>query len=405
MPGKKLLSTIFIYVMILAFGSAAIIWGAPAIAKNLQTLRPATQIGYDSSTARALVINIKDEGQITLGNQPQNYQVFDVRVLEGEYEGEILEVDYGLHQVRSSSYAVQRGEEILISIGQHQDGHLVALFTDFIRTGPILQLLMLFFLVSVLIAGWKGVRGLLGIALSLAIIIFFIIPQILAGRSPVWVSIAGSFVFLALSMYLVYGWNLKTHSAVAGMLLALLITGTLSAVFINAARLTGYGDENAMFLAQMSQTPIDLRGLLLGGMIIGSLGVLDDLVISQSSAVFELHSANPALSFSFLFKRAMNIGHDHVAATVNTLVLAYAGASLPMLLLFTLNSQNPGLLINLDMIAEEIVRTLVGSIGLFMAVPLTTGLACLAAVRAARPGKLHALLGPENSSEGHRPLH
>lgn len=400
MKKREVIQKIVLYILLLAAGTAAIIWGAPALAGQLSTSRPATQVGYDSSTTRALVINIKDEGEITLGTTPQQYQVFDVRVLEGAYEGKILEVDYGLRQIRSSSAQVQRGEEILISVGERQDGELVAYFTDFIRTTQLLQLLMLFFLVSILIGGWKGLRGLLGIILSLAIIVLYIIPQILAGHNPVWVSIFGSFVFLSLSMYLVYGWNLKTHAAVMGMLLALMITGGLSALFINLTRLTGYGDENALFLVQMAQSTIDLRGLLLGGMIIGSLGVLDDLVISQASAVFELHGANSQLSLSFLFKRAMNIGHDHVAATVNTLVLAYAGASLPMLLLFSLNNQNFGLLINLDMIAEEIVRTLVGSIGLFLAVPITTSLACLAAKRSDRLGKLRPLLGPENSTEG-----
>jgi uncharacterized membrane protein len=398
---RKLISSL----IILAVGITAIFWGAPALAKMMSTSRPATQVGYDSTTARALVINIKEQGQITLGTQAQTYQIFDIRVLEGQYEGKILEMNYGLNQIRSSSTLVQRGEEILVSVGEKQDGTLAAYFTDFIRTPQLIQLLMLFFLISILVGGWKGVRGLLGIILSMAIIIFFIIPMILKGYNPVWISILGSFVFLALSMYLVYGWNLKTHSAVLGMLLALCLTGGLSALFINIARLTGYGDENAIYLVQMAQANIDLRGLLLGGMIIGSLGVLDDLVISQASAVFELHGANSELSISFLFNRAMNIGHDHVAATVNTLVLAYAGASLPMLLLFSLNNQNLGLLINLDMMAEEIVRTLVGSIGLFLAVPITTGLATLAAKRADRLGKLRPWLGPENSIEGHSHTH
>jgi uncharacterized membrane protein len=136
-------------------------------------------------------------------------------------------------------------------------------------------------------------------------------------------------------------------------------------------------DENAMFLVQQNAAQINLRGLLLAGMLTGALGVLDDLVISQASAVFELHSANPQLDLRFLFRRAMNIGRDHVAATVNTLVLAYAGAALPMLLLFSMNSSDYALLSNMSMVAEEVIRTLVGSIGLFLSVPITTFLACL----------------------------
>ena len=351
------------------------------------------------------MVDITDQGQVTLGETTQHYQVFTVRVLEGDYKNKLLSVDYGLHQIRPASADVSTGEEVLVSIGQRPDGSLMPVFIDFIRIQPILQLFFLFVFSCILIGGWKGLRGLLGILLSMAIILFYIIPQILHGMSPVWASIIGSFVFLSVSLYLVYGWNLKTHSAVASMLIALMLAGALSALFINITRLNGTGDENSIYLTQMAQQTIDLRGLLLGGMIIGSLGVLDDLVISQASAVFELHGANPDLSIGFLFRRAMNIGRDHVAATVNTLVLAYTGASLPMLLLFSLNGQNIGLLVNLDFMAEEIVRTLVGSIGLFASVPIATGLAVLAAKKSNYLGRLRPLFGPENSSEGHSHSH
>ena len=139
-----------------------------------------------------------------------------------------------------------------------------------------------------------------------------------------------------------------------------------------------------------------LKGLLLAGMLVGALGVLDDLVISQASAVFELHAANSSLSFTFLFKRAMNIGKDHAAATVNTLVLAYAGASLPMLLLFSISNQNPVMLINISFIAEEIVRTLVGSIGLFFSIPITTALAALLATQHEKYPWIQKYFGPDN---------
>jgi uncharacterized membrane protein len=166
-------------------------------------------------------------------------------------------------------------------------------------------------------------------------------------------------------------------------------------------RLSGSGDENALFLLQMLNTQINLRGLLLGGMIIGALGVLDDLVTTQASAVFELHHANPSLGFAGLFQSAMRIGQDHVAATVNTLVLAYAGASLPMLLMFTLGRGDYGTLVNFQFVAEEIVRTLVGSLGLIAAVPLTTVIAILFVLRADSLGKWRSVLGPEGSGTSH----
>jgi len=155
----------------------------------------------------------------------------------------------------------------------------------------------------------------------------------------------------------------------------------------------------------MLNTPIDMRGLLLGGMIIAALGVLDDLVTTQSSAVFELHRANESLGFRRLFDSAMRIGQDHVAATVNTLVLAYAGASLPMLLMFSLGGGDYGTLINFEFIAEEIVRVLVGSLGLIAAVPLTTAIAILFALRADSLGKWRQFLGPEGSAESYGHAH
>ncbi|MRS04624.1 YibE/F family protein, partial [bacterium] len=304
---------------------------------------------YGSDTVRAKVLLITEEGTTNLGIVEQAYQVFDVEILEGKFKGEITSVDYGLRQITSSNVKIHPQEIILVTVGQRPDtGEVRAFFTDFVRSKSIFYLFIVFVFFSVLISGWKGIRSLIAILFSLGVIVFFILPQILSGRDPVFVSIIGAFVFLSISQYLVYGWNLKTHSAVVGILISLIITGSISAFFINFTRLTGFGDENAMFLVQITSQNINMRGLLLAGMIIGALGVLDDLVISQASAVFELHATNQELGFKTLYQRAMNIGKDHVAATVNTLVLAYAGASLPMLLLFSISNQDPTMLINIS---------------------------------------------------------
>ncbi len=357
---------------------------------------------YGSDTVRAKVLLITEEGITNLGIVEQAYQVFDVEILEGKFKGEITSVDYGLRQITSSSVKIHPQEIILVTVGQRPDtGEVRAFFTDFVRSKTILYLFIVFVFFSVLISGWKGIRSLIAILFSLGVIVFFILPQILSGRDPVFVSIIGAFVFLSISQYLVYGWNLKTHSAVVGILVSLIITGSISAFFINFTRLTGFGDENAMFLVQLTSQNINMRGLLLAGMIIGALGVLDDLVISQASAVFELHSTNQELGFKTLYQRAMNIGKDHVAATVNTLVLAYAGASLPMLLLFSISNQDPAMLINISYIAEEIVRTLVGSIGLIASIPITTGLAAIVATKHDKYPWLIKYFGPDNQGQGH----
>jgi uncharacterized membrane protein len=251
------------------------------------------------------------------------------------------------------------------------------------------------------LSDWKGVRSMASMLFSFAVILFYILPNILAGENPVAISTVGAFVILAITLYVVYGWTLKTHAAVLGVLMALSLTGLLAYYFINLTHLTGFGSEEAMFLSQLSTAPIDLRGLVLSGILIGALGVLDDLVITQASAVFELHLANPSLSFARLYRQSMRIGQDHVAATINTLVLAYTGAALPLLLLVTQGGERFGTFINREFVTEEIVRTLVGSLGLIAAVPLTTGLACLLVLHHERLGRLRSLLGPISLGEGH----
>jgi uncharacterized membrane protein len=360
-----------------------------------------TMSAFGSGTVQARVSQIIDEGTIDLGGHVQNYQVARVEILQGDYKGIPMEIDYGKRQLRTDDYRLSVGDRVLVSISKTPDNQVNAYFVDFVRTAPLLWLAGLFAAAILAISRWKGLRALLSMVFSLAVIIGYIIPHILAGEDPLLVSIIGSVMLLGVTLYVTYGWNMKSHSAVISMVLVLLLTGALSGLFVIFARLNGTGDENSMFLIQSLQTSVNLRGLLLGGYIIGALGVLDDLVTTQASAVFELHHANPNSRFGELYHSAMRIGQDHVAATVNTLVLAYAGASLPMLLLFSLARGNFGHLVNFAIVAEEIVRTLVGSLGLIAAVPLTTLIAIGFARHADRLGAFRRFLGPEGAEPGH----
>jgi uncharacterized membrane protein len=357
---------------------------------------------FGSETVRARVTEIIEEGEIDLGGFIQHYQVARVEISEGEYQGIQLEIDYGKRQVLSGELYLQPGDRILVTLGKRPDGVLTVYFAEFVRSASLLWLVGAFVAAILIISGWKGLRSLLSMAFSLFVIIAYIIPHILGGEDPVRVSIIGSAILLGVTLYLTYGWNLKTHAAVLAMVLVLVLTGTLAWFFMIFTHLTGAGDENALFLIQMLDARINLRGLLLGGMIIGALGVLDDLVTTQSSATFELRYANPGLGFLELYRAAMRIGQDHVAATVNTLVLAYAGASLPMLLMFSLGRGDYGYLVNFSFVAEEVVRTLVGSLGLIAAVPLTTAIAAGFALYRQRLGKLEQFLGPEGGGSGHK---
>jgi uncharacterized membrane protein len=251
--------------------------------------------------------------------------------------------------------------------------------SDFRRTGPLVGIVALFIGLVVLVGRGKGLRSLGGSLFSLGVIFAFILPQILEGRDPVGVSIIGSILLLSASTYLTYGWNIKAHAAVAGMTISLALTGGLAWLFVGWARLTGMAMEESAFLVMEIGPDVNLRGLVLGGIIIGSLGVLDDVCVGQASAIIELLKANPDLSWLDLFQRSLNIGTDHIAAMVNTLLLAYVGGSMPLMLAFTLYQEPLWRRINREPIAEEIVRTLVGSAGLVLAVPITGLLASLLA--------------------------
>ena len=366
------------------------------IAYYSQPIDQRDDFGYTTETVRASVILIVEEGLITLGDVTQPYQTLEIMVSEGPFKGQTFQIDYGTRQIRNDMTPIAVGDQLMVTVSSLPDGRTSAHFTDFNRTNSLLLLAIIFVVTSILISGVKGIRSIIGILLSLGVIILIILPGIQQGKDPLLITIFGSMFFVAFSLYIIYGWNMKTHAALIGSFLSLIITGIIALVFVNNAQLSGYGDENMFFISQLTQNTINVRNLLLAGILIGTLGVLDDLVISQASAVFELYRNRPEQSFSELFSSAMNIGKDHIAATVNTLVLAYAGASLPMLLLFSFRNVNYLIAINLEFIAEEIVRTLVGSLGLFTAVPITTGLAALIAINYRNFGKFRTYLGPLN---------
>ena len=258
-----------------------------------------------------------------------------------------------------------------------QEGLPPAYFiSDFRRSTPMILLVGLFVTAVLALGRWQGARALLGLALTFLLIVGFIIPAILDGRSPLTVAVVGSLLIMIVTLYLSHGFTPKTTAAVVATSVSLLVTGLLAVLFVGATNLTGFSSEEAR-LANLEVGGLSLRGLLLAGIIIGGLGVLDDVTMSQSSTVFELHRANPSATLKQLVRGALTVGRDHIAATVNTLFLAYAGASLPLLILFAGSPDPFGTVVTSETVAVEVVRTLVGSVGLVAAVPLTTTLAGL----------------------------
>ena len=275
-----------------------------------------------------------------------------------------------------ASRAIEVGDEIYVAASQGGPEGTQYFFVDYQRHVPLLLLGALFAVAVVALSRWRGLAALAGLFISLLVLVRFMIPAILEGSSPLLVSIVGAAAIMLVTLYLAHGFNARTSTALLGTLISLLVTGILAVIFVNAAAFTGLASEEAVFL-QLSAQQIQLEGLLLGGVIIGALGVLDDVTVTQASAVWELHAADPAMPFRSLYAAALRIGRDHIASTVNTLVLAYAGASLPLLILFSVSGRPFGEVLTSEVVAEELLRTLVGSIGLVLSVPITTGMAAL----------------------------
>ncbi|HEX6255316.1 MAG TPA: YibE/F family protein [Euzebyales bacterium] len=288
------------------------------------------------------------------------------------------------------------GQRVRVAEAKGPDGGVVYYVNDIERDRPLL-LLTLVFLVAVLVFGrWQGLRALLSLGITLGVVVVFVVPAVLDGRDPVVVALSAAVVIMAVTLYMTHGVRPKTTAAVVGTLIALAVTVGLSWLFIEVASLSGLADEEAR-LASVSSGGLSLRGLLLAGIIIGALGVLDDVTMAQASTVFELRRADQHADVGSLFAGAMAVGRDHVAAAINTLFLAYAGASLPLLILFSTSPDPLPVIASSELVAVEIVRTLVGSIGLMVSVPVTTALAAwLACGRASRPrGGVDGSDGPQ----------
>jgi uncharacterized membrane protein len=251
---------------------------------------------------------------------------------------------------------------------------------DFERRGPMLWLALIFVAAVLLLGRLRGALSLVGLAVSLALVLVFVVPSILDGNPPLAVAVTGALAIALVTIPLAHGLGAKSMAALLGTAASLFLTAALALLFTGLTHLTGLSSEEAIFL-QLGQADLSLEGLLLAGIVIGALGVLDDVTISQASTVLALRRANPALGFGELFARALQVGRDHVSATVNTLVLAYVGAALPALLLFSAADLGVSEVVNFEIVAKEIVATLVGSIGLVAAVPITTALAALLALR------------------------
>ena len=308
------------------------------------------------------------------------------------------EIPNGPGAIRASS-----GDHVVLFVLQDEPGGASTYSIADFQRGRGLWLLAVAFAFAVIAFGrWRGLTALAGLGVTFAILLAFIVPAILDGRSPVAVAIVGAAAIMLTVLYLTHGFTITTTVAVAGTLASLTITAALSALAISVTHMSGIADESASFL-NITQADVNMRGLLLAAIVIGSLGVLDDVTVTQSATVTELAIANPTYRFRHLYRAATRIGRAHIAAVINTIVLAYAGASLPLMLLFATSSIPVGELLTGELIAQELVRSAVGTIGLITAVPITTALAAVIATRTGTRTSVDSIPATPDPGLGARP--
>lgn len=352
-----------------------------------------------SDYAIAQVIEVIKEETSEASTGSTLYQDVKIRIISGPASGSEQEIN---RYVASGNRQLKKNDKVVLV---HQTNNLndsQYYIVEKYRNPRSIILALCFFALVFLLARWKGASSVLGLIASVLILTKFIVPNILAGHNPLMVSLSGALLIAFISLYLAHGFNRRTSVALLATLITLCIAVALSVGAVAFTHLTGTGTEESFYLQLAPNGTIDLYGLLLGGIIIGVLGVLDDITTGQVAAIGEIHRANPKLPFWRLYRSGLAVGQEHIASLVNTLVLAYAGASFPLFLLFALNgsSQPLWVTINSELITEEIVRTLVGSIALVLAVPIATFLGAYFTIRF--PDSFPAEPGAELHSHSHK---
>lgn len=305
-----------------------------------------------------------------------------------QYFNANIEIDGTLQTIEVENRFFNDGKSFKFKVGDNVyimksniSGVIVFNAIDYIRTPYIFILLFIFAFITILIAGYKGFRSLLSLIISFALILLFVLPSLLSGADPIFLILLISVVIIFFNYYLAHGFSKKTTVAIAGTVITLVITILFADLFVNLTRLTGFASEESNFLDSLVKGAINIRALLMAGIIIGIVGIMDDITISQSSIAYELKLTDKNLKWKELYSKTMKIGKDHIASVVNTLILVYTSASLPLLMLFINSKYDFLYILNIEIVAEEVVRTLVTSSGLILAVPITTLIASLVFAR------------------------
>jgi uncharacterized membrane protein len=306
----------------------------------------------------------------------------EVVITGGPHEGE--QVLFEFPDDRGQPH-LATGDRVFLTVVDLPDGTAIFQYADRDRRILLGVLALIFGTAVVGLGRLKGVAALSGLVISIGVLLVFILPAIVRGTDAMLVALVGGGVIAMVTLYLAHGYNPFTHAAALGTFAALTLTVLLSWLVVGLASFSGLTGDDAFFLIAIPD--LDLSGVVLAGIVLGALGALDDVTVTQASAVWEVHEANPELGPERLFQAGVRVGRNHIVSTVNTLLLAYAGASLPLLILFSVSAQAMGVIASSEVVAVEIVRTLVGSMGLVAAVPITTWLAARIASRGLSPAR------------------
>lgn len=327
---------------------------------------------YDSfqGTWRGKVLEIiSEEVKIIPGTDTQHvYQTVRFEALDGPKKGTYItaENDY---------IELGEGDTFFFDYSIYPDGSEIYNVVELDRKGSLIFLSIVFVGVILAFGRWQGFRSLISLAVSFLALLYILLPGILAGWNPLVASILVVSAILFVAIFFTHGFNKESCIAYGGTMVAVIITGLFAMFSVYITHLTGFSDEASIYLNFHTDGSLDFTALLLGAIIIGVLGILDDIAITQVAVVSELYESNPGMDKKEVYKRALRVGRDHVGALVNTLVLAYTGASLPLLLFLYTSQSSTSIILSTEIVATEIVRTIVGSVGLVLTVPIVTLLA------------------------------
>jgi uncharacterized membrane protein len=305
--------------------------------------------------------------------QPQISQTLTMEILNQDKKGETVIIVNGGGVDLQESQLYTEGD-VLIIVETKVGEEIKYYIQDRYRLPGLAIMVASFVILSIIFGGKRGIGALIGLIVSVGVLVWYLMPALLAGQNPVFATFIASIGIMSLTLFISHGFRLRTMISFVSMLITFGISYGLSVIFVYVAQMFGVGSEDTFYLAYITDANIDLRGILLAGIMIGMLGVLDDVTMGQASSIDEIKRANPTARFKELYKAGMSVGKDHIASLVNTLALAYVGASLPLFLLLYVNSSKVPIwvTINSEFIAQELIRSITGSMAIVLAVPITS---------------------------------